>query len=95
MKTIEEEAVCQHEENSKLAKKYQIEDSMFIDWFTKGYRFANKWYPFDGEELPEHNVKVLTRDIHNEPISFRFTGSCNIKESAKMMGFTHWQPIRL
>ena len=91
MKTVEEEA-----------KKYIVDNSLedctlkqyFIDCFTTAYEFANKWYTFD-EELPAHDVKVLTKDIHNEPISFRFTGSSNIKESAKLMGFTHWQPIRL
>ena len=81
------------------ADEYVLNSCLSQNWggkaaFKSGFNFASQWYAFD-EDLPEHGVKVLIKDIHNEPISFRFTGSCNIKESAKLMGFTHWQPIRL
>ena len=60
--------------------------------FKKGIAFANTWYPFK-EYLPEHYVRVNVKDIHGDMISFKFTGHCDIKESAKAMGFTHWKPI--
>ena len=56
------------------------------------YKFLNQWYTFD-EELPEHYVRIMTKDIHGEKISFKFTGHCDIKSSAKAMNFTHWRPI--
>lgn len=36
--TIENKAIEAYVENSKLAKKYQVEDEAWLDWYTKGYQ---------------------------------------------------------
>jgi len=94
MKTIEKAAKefeFQHGEQlfNDLGKSCP---KLCIESFKEGAKFITKWYTFD-EELPEHNVKVETKDIHGEIITFQFTGSCNIKDSAIAMSFTHWRPI--
>ena len=62
------------------------------DLINTGFEFATRWYTFD-EEIPVHNVRIETKDIHGDVITFKFTGSSNIKDSAKAMSFTHWRPI--
>ena len=87
MKPIEQFA----QETAKK-QEYGIMEQPVYDAVMDTYKFLNQWYTFD-EEIPQHKVKVQTKDIHGEIITFRFTGSCNIKDSAKAMSFTHWRPI--
>ena len=37
MSAVEEKAIAAFEANRALAPKYHIDESMWIDWYTKGY----------------------------------------------------------
>ena len=55
MKTIEELAYEAYQGNEELPDKYKTQDSMWMDWFKKGYNACtheNRWRKVS-EELPE------------------------------------------
>lgn len=59
--SIENKAFEAYEENSKLAKKYQVEDNMWMDWYTKGYRQAKEdaKQPLSEEQVSEKMVEYI------------------------------------
>lgn len=92
MATIESKAFAAHEENRKLAPKYQIGDRYWMDWYIKGYRQCmkdNDWINVS-EGLPnEHEVvNVMLPDGRYE--SGWITEN---KEWAMNIHPTHWKPI--
>jgi len=52
MKTLEESAVIDYQNDRKQPEKYQIPDNCFIDWYKKGAKEAQRWVSID-EEMPE------------------------------------------
>jgi len=92
MKTIENVAFDRYLSDQSLPRHKRMGDSNYIDWAVFGAREAQRYIPME-EELPEHKVRVLVKDIHEAEFTFIFTGSCDIKESAKLMGITHWRPL--
>lgn len=49
--SIEKKAFDAYEKNRELASKYQVGDSMWMDWYTKGYRQAESEYKDQVESL--------------------------------------------
>lgn len=64
MKSFEELAVQEYDNNKKLNDKYRIDDSAYLDWMRKGAEIANRWIPIN-EELPPQET-YFSADGENE-----------------------------
>lgn len=62
--------------------------------FISGVIFAQTWIPFE-KQLPDRNVKLLVETIHHDVHTFTFTGTCDVKASAKFMSLINWRYIDL
>jgi hypothetical protein len=100
MGTIEQAAFDAYTANRGLPEKYRIPDDCYIDWFTKGVKFARRWISV-GEELPEYAGYVLIKDKHSG-VSTAFCYSVNGKtkfaidrEGISSKDVTHWRHIEL
>lgn len=68
--SIEKKAFEAYEKNRELAPKYQVGDSMWMDWYTKGYRQA------------ENDFKQKAIETYKNTCSFSPEGCCMMKKEA-------------
>lgn len=59
--SIEKKAFEAYKKNRELAPKYQVGDSMWMDWYTKGYRQAEK----DTQSLSEEQINEKMAEYIN------------------------------
>lgn len=73
--SIERKAFEAYEKNRELAPKYQIGDSMWMDWYTKGYRQAENEYKDQVESLKaalvakEETHKIKTGELKEKALN--------------------------
>lgn len=68
--SIEKKAFEAYQKNRELAPKYQVGDSMWMDWYTKGYRQA------------ENDFKQKAIETYMNTCSFSPVGCCMMKKEA-------------
>lgn len=98
MKTLEESAVLNYQNDRKQPVKNQTPDDCYIDWYKKGAAEAQRWISIK-EEMPEETgwekapylakTKNEIRSVGFTQGRFHLLGGLCLNRNC----VTHWRPI--